>query len=321
MIPTLSIAFSRFSLFIFFFPHPPLPAPLVRIILTLSCSELLSSLLFQSASRRLNIVDLTPRRSLKEAVRGEHGDDDAQEEERQRPKVHFRIDPDDDGEPGSEVALRCGPDELSDGHDARAASDNEGSDDEDEDADLNISLSVPERVKPAKPGAEAAVLASSTTQSAATSNAATRDVSRVASAAALVSLTDDEHRSLTDEDHERLQESAPRLSSKTYTGPSKAAVHEPLQHAGGLTWCTLRPVHFDMQGQMSPLNSRGSFGWPRLVRVYCFLLVRADAYRCTLSSDSFVAAVLEMAEVFRIAQHESRHRFVVKTLDVLHTLW
>jgi hypothetical protein len=28
-----------------------------------------------------------------------------------------------------------------------------------------------------------------------------------------------------------------------------------------------------------------------------------------------------MAEVFRIAQHESRHRFVVKTLDVLHTLW
>ena len=36
---------------------------------------------------------------------------------------------------------------------------------------------------------------------------------------------------------------------------------------------------------------------------------------------SYAAAVLEMAEVFRLAQTESRHRFVVKTLDVLNKLW
>ena len=188
----------------------------------------------QSASRRLNIVDLTPMRASQ---------DNSEPADRRKPgKVKFQIDAEDD--------------DAADAADSKSNGDSEGGadDEDDDDDDLDLSLVVPERVK--RPAGESPAKA----PSAGTSGAATRDVSRVASGTTLVSLAGTDQQPLMAEDHARLQEAAPRLSSRAYAGPIKVGERAPSPEPGSIMWCTLRPVHFDMQGQMSPLNSKGVCG-------------------------------------------------------------
>lgn len=153
-------------------------------------------------------------------------------------------------QPRPRVTFASGLDESAEAEKEDVAGASEEEDDA-EDDDVDVSVVVPERVAK-KDGAAP----NSNAASNAASAAATREVSRVASGTNLLDLGQPDFTPPLPAEHERLQQAAPALSVASAVAGRSVA---PDTVNAGLSWCTLRPVHFDMQGQISPVNSKGEF--------------------------------------------------------------